>query len=104
MVQALLARHLDCPWRATASAATVRSTMSVPPATIGAAPVRATSGSIAAMPVCTPTIEQAGSLCVALRIDTLIYLTLFTLRAALTESKGDTLTPCPSGQGVFNTA
>jgi len=43
-----------CPWRATATTAMVRSTMSVPTATIGAvrlaAPIRATSTSIAAMP------------------------------------------------------
>jgi hypothetical protein len=43
-----------CPWRATATTAMVRSTMSVPTATIGviqlAARMLATSTSIAAMP------------------------------------------------------
>ena len=109
MPQVLWPLRLNCPWRACAAAAAmVRSTISVPAASIGAvqlaASMLATSTSIAALPACTPTFEPTDSLYVALRIDTLIYLTLFTLRAALTESKGDTLTPCPEGQGVFNTA
>ena len=44
-----------CQWRATATTGMVRSTMSVPTATIGAVrlavPIRVTSTSIAAMPI-----------------------------------------------------
>ena len=76
-----------CPWRATVITAMVRSTMSVPTATIGviqlAARMLATSSSIAAMPSCSPTIEQSASLYVALRIDTLIYLIDLTLYPAI---------------------
>ena len=77
-MQGLLPLRLNCPWRAAATAAVVRSTVLGPTATIGAvrlaAPIRATWTLVAAMPACTPTIEQAGSLFVALRIDTLIHL------------------------------
>ena len=70
--------RLSCPWRATAATAVVRSAMLVTAATVGAvrlaAPIRATSTSSAAMPTWAATPEQAGSLCVALRIDTLIHL------------------------------
>ncbi len=53
------------------------------------------------MPACLPSFGGTGCLFVALRIDPLIYLILFTLRAALSESKGDTLTTCPAGQVVL---
>ena len=77
MQQGLMLRLLNCSWRATASTpAVVRSAMSVPAATIGAvrlaAPVRAASASIAAMPIWTPPADPTGTLFVALRIDTLI--------------------------------
>jgi hypothetical protein len=56
----------------------VRSTLSVPSASIGAvrlaAPIRAASAAIAAMPVWVPAAEQSEALFVALRIDTLITL------------------------------
>ena len=62
-----------CPWRATATTAMVRSTMLGPTATIGAvrlaAPIRAACTLIAAMPTCTPAIEQTATLYVALRIE-----------------------------------
>jgi hypothetical protein len=85
--QVQLHLRLNCPWRAAASAAMVRSAMSVPAAAIGviqlAARVLAASASIAAMPTCTPTAEPADTLCVALRIDTLIYLIDLTLYPAI---------------------
>jgi hypothetical protein len=79
MVQGLLPLRLNCPWRASAASAMVRSAMLGPWASIGAvrlmAPYHATSTSIAVpMPVWTPTFEQSDSLYVALRIDTLIHL------------------------------
>ena len=81
----LLPQRLNCPWRATATTAMVRSSMSVPLATIGAVrfmvSIRTTFSSIAAMPSWTATSERAVPLCAALRIDTLIYsdpLTLYT--------------------------
>ena len=76
--QALVLLHLplNCPWRASAAAAMVRSSMSVPSASIGvlqlAARMLAASSSVAAMPAWSPTSEQSESLYVALRIDTLI--------------------------------
>ena len=85
MPKGLLPQRLNCPWRATATAAMVRSTVSVPMASIGAVrlmvSVRGTFSSIAAMPSWTTTTERAEALCAALRINTLIYsdpLTLYT--------------------------
>ena len=85
MPKGLLPQRLNCPWRATATAAVVRSTMSVLVATIGAVrlmvSVRRTYTSVAAIPAWATTTEQTDSLCAALRIDTLIYsdpLTLYT--------------------------
>ena len=96
MPRELLHLRLSCLWRASAITAMVRSSMSVPSATIGAvqlaARMLAASTSIVAMLTCTPTFEQAEALFVALRIDTLI-------REAICHF--DTLTPCPAGQGVF---
>ena len=78
MLQGLLPLRLNCPWRAAAATAMVRSALLGPSATIGAvrltAPIRATCTLIAAMPTCTPSVGQADSLSVALRIDTLIHL------------------------------
>jgi hypothetical protein len=74
----LLHRPLNCPWRASAAAALVRSTLSVPAAAIGviqlAARMLATSASVAALPACSPPAERAEALFAALRIDTLIRL------------------------------
>ena len=54
MLQGLLPLRLNCPWRAAATAAMVRSTLLGPSASIGAvrlaAPVRATWPLVAAMP------------------------------------------------------
>ena len=73
MLQGLLPLHLNCPWRATASTAMVRSTMLSPTAAIGAvrlvAPSQATSSSSVPMPLYTPAIARTDSLCVALRIE-----------------------------------
>ncbi len=72
MPQVLWPHRLNCPWRATAASAMVRSTMSVPTATIGAvqlaARMLAASASVAALPTWPPTIELTDSLYVALRI------------------------------------
>ena len=80
MPQVLWPHRLNCPWRASATPAMVRSTLSVPTATIGAvqlaARMLAASASVAAVPACTPTVERAGSLYVALRIDTLISVAI----------------------------
>ena len=69
----LLPPRLNCPWRATASAAMVRSTVSVPAATIGAvrlvALTRASSSSTTAMPTWSTTAERTEPLCVASRIN-----------------------------------
>ena len=77
MLQGLLPLRLNCPWRATATTAVVRSAMLGPTSTIGAvrlaAPVRAACSLVAAVPAWPPTIERTDSLCVALRIDTLIH-------------------------------
>ena len=79
MMQGLLPLRLNCPWRAAAAAGMVHSTMlgHSDSAAIGAVQLtarvlRATT-SIAAMPAWAPPIERADSLCVALRIDTLIH-------------------------------
>ncbi len=65
--------RLNCPWRATAAAAMVRSTMSVPTATIGAVRLvalsRASSTSTASMPTWATAPERAETLCVASRIN-----------------------------------
>ena len=78
MLQGLLPLRLNCPWRAAAATAMVRSTMLGPSAAIGAvrlaAPIRAACSLVAAMPTCTPAFERTGALYVALRIDTLIHL------------------------------
>ena len=78
MLQGLLPLRLNCPWRASAAAAVVRSAVLGPSATIGAvrlaAPFRATCTLIAAVPPWTPAFERTGALYVALRIDTLIHL------------------------------
>ena len=75
--QGLLPLRLDCPWRASAASAVVRSALLGPSATIGAvrlaAPLRAACTLIAAMPTWAPAIERTDSLCVALRIDILIH-------------------------------
>ena len=80
MQPGLLPHRLYCPWRAAASTAMVRSTLLVPAATIGAvrlaAPIRAASTSTAALPAWTAATEPTGSLCVALRIDTLISVAI----------------------------
>lgn len=77
MRQAPLAPRLNCPWRASAAPAMVRSALSVHSAAILAVrlalPVRAPSASgMASMPIWTPATEQAEDLFVALRIDKLI--------------------------------
>ena len=73
---ALLPLPLNCPWRATAPTAMVRSSLSVPTAAIGviqlAPRLLAASTSGAAVPACTPATEHSATLYVALRIDTLI--------------------------------
>ena len=78
MMQGLLPLRLNCPWRASASAAVVRSSMLGPAAAIGAvrlaAPSRAPWLLVAALPACTPAVVRTDSLSVALRIDTLIHL------------------------------
>ena len=78
MLQGLLPLRLNCPWRALAAAAMVRSTMLGPTAAIGAvrlaAPIRAACSLVAALPSWAPTIERTGALYVALRIDPLIHL------------------------------
>jgi hypothetical protein len=86
----LLQHHLNCPWRAAAAAAMVRSAMWGPSATIGAV-TPTSSTSTAAVPTCSASTEQAGSLCVASRISAELVeaLTLFTLSVALAKSKGD---------------
>ena len=77
-MQVLLTLLLNYPWRAAAASAMVRSTLLVPTAAIGAvrlaAPIRAAWALVAALPACSPAIEQAVALYVALRIDTLIHL------------------------------
>ena len=61
-----------CPWRATATTAMVRSTMSGPTASIGAVrlvvPTHAASTSTAAMPTYATAPERTASLFAALRI------------------------------------
>ena len=80
MPQVLWPHRLNCPWRASASAAMVRSPMSGPAASIGAvqlaARMLATSTSLAAMPAWAPAFEQTEALFVALRIDTLISVAI----------------------------
>ena len=70
-----LPHRLNCPWRATASTAMVRSALSVPSATIGviqlAARLLATSTSTA-VPAFMALTEHTDFLFVVLRIDTLI--------------------------------
>ena len=69
MPKGLLPHCLNCPWRASATSAMVRSSMSVPMAAIGAVrllvSIRISLTSLAAMPACTATSEQTDSLCVA---------------------------------------
>ena len=69
----LLPPRLNCPWRATAAAALVRSTMSIPSATIGAVRLvalsRASSTATASIPTWATTPERAETLCVASRIN-----------------------------------
>lgn len=64
--------RLNCPWRATATSAMVRSTLRVHAATIGrvrrVVPVPATSASVASMPSWTLSPVQTDLQYVALRI------------------------------------
>jgi hypothetical protein len=77
MPQVLLHLPLNCPWRATAATALVRSPLSVPKAAIGAVmlilSIPVTYSSIALLPPeWPPTPVGSGVLYVALRIDMLI--------------------------------
>jgi hypothetical protein len=70
MLQGLLPLRLNCPWRASATSAVVRSAVSVPSAAIGAVQLAArelaTSTSIA-VPSLATSSGLAGALFVALR-------------------------------------
>ena len=73
MTQVLWPHRLNCPWRAAAATAMVRSTIPVTGATIGAvqlaARMLASSTSIAmAAKAFSPAVGQADTLYVALRI------------------------------------
>ena len=77
MLQGLLPLRLNCPWRATATTAMVRSSMLGQSAPIGVvqlvAPPHASSSSTVPLPIWTTTLARSDSLCVVLRIDTLIH-------------------------------
>ena len=82
MQQALSPHRLNCPWRATANAAMVRSAMAVITAPIGAVgfgvliAVRQPSTSRAILPARAMTVELTATLFVASRIDTLISVAI----------------------------